>query len=286
MGGSLGRMQALHGRSHYPGAAAPRARDRLRAQTLGAEHRLQRRGAPGDPHRPGLPRRRITTRTAWCRRAACAWRACSGHITYLSDDVMGEKFGRQLREGRLNFSFELEFEIESYLRYQGRQVRRVLRRQHLPADHQGARLLRPRVRPRRRLRPRAGGRHARRSWWCRSRPTGAFRPSARARSCKALLRQPARGHLRRDRRAARPRRIPARRPALPPAGRGLSRTRGAGGGRMTGSAYAPILPPSPTGSRPARGCSTWAAATARCSHYLRAERRAWRATAWRSTTPT
>jgi homoserine O-acetyltransferase len=42
-----------------------------------------------------------------------------GHITYLSDDVMAAKFGRQLRHGRLTYSFEPEFEIESYLRHQG-----------------------------------------------------------------------------------------------------------------------------------------------------------------------
>ena len=40
-----------------------------------------------------------------------------GHITYISDEQMGEKFGRQLREG-INYSFNPEFEIESYLRYQ------------------------------------------------------------------------------------------------------------------------------------------------------------------------
>jgi homoserine O-acetyltransferase len=44
-----------------------------------------------------------------------------GHITYLSDDVMNEKFGRQLREGiDLKYSTQdVEFQIESYLRYQG-----------------------------------------------------------------------------------------------------------------------------------------------------------------------
>ena len=44
-----------------------------------------------------------------------------GHITYLSDDVMNEKFGRQLREGMdLKYSTQdIEFQIESYLRYQG-----------------------------------------------------------------------------------------------------------------------------------------------------------------------
>lgn len=43
-----------------------------------------------------------------------------GHITYLSDDDMAEKFGRQLRGGdHYKFGFDVEFEIESYLRYQG-----------------------------------------------------------------------------------------------------------------------------------------------------------------------
>jgi homoserine O-acetyltransferase len=43
-----------------------------------------------------------------------------GHITYLSDDAMEAKFGRELTHGLLNYSTqEIEFEIESYLRYQG-----------------------------------------------------------------------------------------------------------------------------------------------------------------------
>jgi homoserine O-acetyltransferase/O-succinyltransferase len=44
-----------------------------------------------------------------------------GHITYLSDDVMNEKFGRQLQGGiDLKYSTQdIEFQIESYLRYQG-----------------------------------------------------------------------------------------------------------------------------------------------------------------------
>lgn len=44
-----------------------------------------------------------------------------GHITYLSDHAMRAKFGRELRGGRLSYSFDSEFEVESYLRYQGRQ---------------------------------------------------------------------------------------------------------------------------------------------------------------------
>jgi homoserine O-acetyltransferase len=42
-----------------------------------------------------------------------------GHITYLSDDSMAAKFGRELRNGTYGFGFDVEFEIESYLRYQG-----------------------------------------------------------------------------------------------------------------------------------------------------------------------
>ncbi len=42
-----------------------------------------------------------------------------GHITYLSDDSMARKFGRGLKKGSYNFGYDVEFEIESYLRYQG-----------------------------------------------------------------------------------------------------------------------------------------------------------------------
>ena len=42
-----------------------------------------------------------------------------GHITYLSDDVMAEKFGRELRDGHIKFGYDVDFQIESYLRHQG-----------------------------------------------------------------------------------------------------------------------------------------------------------------------
>lgn len=42
-----------------------------------------------------------------------------GHLTYLSEDAMHEKFGRDLKEGKINYSFDQEFEVESYLHYQG-----------------------------------------------------------------------------------------------------------------------------------------------------------------------
>ena len=43
-----------------------------------------------------------------------------GHITYLSDDALDEKFGRELRDGKIKFGYDVEFQVESYLRYQGR----------------------------------------------------------------------------------------------------------------------------------------------------------------------
>jgi homoserine O-acetyltransferase len=42
-----------------------------------------------------------------------------GHITYLSNDDMAEKFGRDLKTADYQFGYGVEFEIESYLRYQG-----------------------------------------------------------------------------------------------------------------------------------------------------------------------
>jgi homoserine O-acetyltransferase/O-succinyltransferase len=42
-----------------------------------------------------------------------------GHITYLSDDVMAERFGRNRKSPSYEYGFGVEFEIESYLRYQG-----------------------------------------------------------------------------------------------------------------------------------------------------------------------
>jgi homoserine O-acetyltransferase len=67
-----------------------------------------------------------------------------GHITYLSDEGMRTKFGRELREGtpNFNFNFDTEFQVESYLRHQGKRLRGPLRCQYLSADHQDARLFR------------------------------------------------------------------------------------------------------------------------------------------------
>lgn len=45
-----------------------------------------------------------------------------GHITYMSDESMREKFGRRLRNREaFSYGFDIDFEVESYLRYRGSQ---------------------------------------------------------------------------------------------------------------------------------------------------------------------
>ncbi|MCA3129542.1 MAG: homoserine O-acetyltransferase [Betaproteobacteria bacterium] len=118
IGGSLGGMQALQWAVAHPGrvglsivvAAAPK----LSAQNI-AFNEVARQAITTDPDFHGgdyyahgvVPRRGL-------RLARML-----GHITYLSDDAMAEKFGRELREGKLKFGFDVDFQIESYLRHQG-----------------------------------------------------------------------------------------------------------------------------------------------------------------------
>lgn len=118
IGGSLGGMQALQWNIAYPErvrhafiiASAPN----LTAQNM-AFNEVARQAIITDPeffegdyyNHGTVPRRGL--------RIA----RMLGHITYLSDDVMGEKFGRKLRHGAVKYSFDVEFEMESYLRYQG-----------------------------------------------------------------------------------------------------------------------------------------------------------------------
>ena len=117
MGGSLGGMQALDWAIRYPqrvrSALVIAAAPNLSAENI-AFNEIARQAILTDPefhggnfHAYGVkPRRGL--------RVA----RMIGHITYLSDEQMEARFGRQLREG-LKFSFAPEFQIESYLRYQG-----------------------------------------------------------------------------------------------------------------------------------------------------------------------
>jgi homoserine O-acetyltransferase/O-succinyltransferase len=73
-----------------------------------------------------------------------------GHITYLSDEAMRRKFGRRLQDkDDFSFNFEADFQVESYLRYQGAEVRRTVRCQFVSLHHQGGRLFRPHAQRRR-----------------------------------------------------------------------------------------------------------------------------------------
>jgi homoserine O-acetyltransferase len=118
IGGSLGGMQVLQWAIDYPElikhaiviAAAPK----LSAQNI-AFNEVARQSIMSDPDFCDghyLEHKTVPRRGLMLARML-------GHITYLSDDAMREKFGRELREGKLNFGFDVDFQVESYLRYQG-----------------------------------------------------------------------------------------------------------------------------------------------------------------------
>ena len=118
MGGSLGGMQALAWSILYPdrvkNCVVIASTDKLSAQNI-AFNDVARQAILTDPDFHGgdyyahgvVPKRGL--------RVA----RMIGHITYLSNDVMGEKFGRELMSGEYHYDFGIDFEIESYLRYQG-----------------------------------------------------------------------------------------------------------------------------------------------------------------------
>jgi homoserine O-acetyltransferase/O-succinyltransferase len=120
MGGSLGGMQALSWTLQYPQrvrhAVVVASAPNLNAENI-AFNEVARRAIVTDPDfHGGHFYAQGTTPKRGLRIARMV-----GHITYLSDDVMNEKFGRQLRDGLdLKYSTQdVEFQIESYLRYQG-----------------------------------------------------------------------------------------------------------------------------------------------------------------------
>jgi len=112
IGGSLGGMQAMQWTIQLPArvrhalviAAAPK----LSAENI-AFNEVARQAILSDPDYALGKRPERGLRLA----------RMLGHITYLSDDQMADKFGRRLRHGEYRYGFGVEFEIESYLRYQG-----------------------------------------------------------------------------------------------------------------------------------------------------------------------
>jgi homoserine O-acetyltransferase len=118
VGGSLGGMQVMQWAIDLPDrlrhalviAAAPK----LSAQNIGFNE-VARQAIMSDPE---FHEGHFYEHGTVPRRGLMLARML-GHITYLSDEAMRAKFGRELREGKLNFGFDVEFQVESYLRYQG-----------------------------------------------------------------------------------------------------------------------------------------------------------------------
>ncbi|HSU62286.1 MAG TPA: homoserine O-acetyltransferase [Burkholderiales bacterium] len=118
IGGSLGAMQALQWTLSYPErirhSIVVAAAARLTPQNI-AFNEVARQAIMTDPDFHGghyYDKGVVPTRGLRLARML-------GHITYLSGEAMAEKFGRLLRRGAPGFDFEIDFEIESYLRYQG-----------------------------------------------------------------------------------------------------------------------------------------------------------------------
>ncbi|MFV2059202.1 MAG: homoserine O-acetyltransferase [Gammaproteobacteria bacterium] len=119
VGGSLGGMQALQWAISFPDAmrhcAVIAAAPKLSAQNI-AFNEVARQSIMSDPdfhqghyyEHDTIPRNGIMLARML------------GHITYLSDTAMGSKFGRELRDGTLTYGYDADFQVESYLRHQGK----------------------------------------------------------------------------------------------------------------------------------------------------------------------
>ncbi|CBL43758.1 Homoserine O-acetyltransferase [gamma proteobacterium HdN1] len=118
VGGSLGAMQGIQWAIDYPArlrnaiviAAAPK----LSAQNI-AFNEVARKAIQQDPDFHNGNYYSHNTKP----RNGLSLARMLGHITYLSDAAMREKFGRELRDGQIKFDFNVEFQVESYLNYQG-----------------------------------------------------------------------------------------------------------------------------------------------------------------------
>ena len=118
IGGSLGGMQLLEWTVRYPkmvAAAVPLATTSRHSALAIAFNEVARQSIMADPnwnqgnyYETGKP------------DMGLAVARMIGHVTYLSDEAMRRKFGRQLqKKDAFSFNFDADFQVESYLRYQG-----------------------------------------------------------------------------------------------------------------------------------------------------------------------
>jgi homoserine O-acetyltransferase len=119
IGGSIGGLQVLEWAVQYPDivfSAVPLATTARHSALAIAFNEVARQAIMADPHwnrgdyydgkKPDL---------------GLAVARMIGHITYLSDDSMRKKFGRRLQDrSDFSFNFDADFQVESYLRYQGK----------------------------------------------------------------------------------------------------------------------------------------------------------------------
>ncbi len=116
-GGSMGGMQTLQWIASYPDfirSAIPVATTLKHSPQQIAFNEVARQAIMADPtwrdgdyYEFGQPEKGL------------AVARMIGHITFMSDQSMEEKFSRRLKKGRLNFNFDPEFEVEGYLHYRG-----------------------------------------------------------------------------------------------------------------------------------------------------------------------
>src|SRR6195952_2779208 len=119
VGGSMGGMQVLQWTVAYPErvfSALPTAcATRHSAQNI-AFHELGRQAVMADPN---WHQGRYAENSTLPHRGLAVARMAA-HITYLSDAALHRKFGRRMQDRALpTFSFDADFQVESYLRYQG-----------------------------------------------------------------------------------------------------------------------------------------------------------------------
>jgi len=119
-GGSMGGMQALEWAASYPDrvvSAIPIATTARHSAQQIAFDEVGRQAIMADPDWNGGD---YYGKKPPARGLAVA--RMVGHITYMSDESMREKFGRRLREKeKFGFDFSVDFEVENYLRYRGSQ---------------------------------------------------------------------------------------------------------------------------------------------------------------------